>query len=477
MKSERTGLALLLIALVALPLPVALRFDHGHYITAAVLVGLLCALSLWSRTAGIIATLAYLTFMGDYRRYASFFQGYPFSDPLLLVAPIAAFFLSALVFVDGRARGTSLVSALIGMFSLLMVAEIFNPEQGGIEVGVAGALFYFVPMLWFWIGRSYGQPAVVNQVLTRLIIPAAVCTAVLGTYQAFYGLLPFEAAWVKAVDFGALYVSTSVRPLGFFTSPAEHVRFLLIACVIVVAYWLRNRSRVVILLPLLFAALFLGSSRGPVVLLAGTSVVLWAVLARSTMMWVPRGVLAALITAGVLGAGLAALSQAHVDSRVEALVTHQVEGLLNPTDTEKSTAVGHVTLASQGLMKGIMSPAGKGLGSTTIAATKYGEGVYSAEVDLANMFYSLGVLGGLLYFSVIVATLAAAISLWKTRREVVQLAMLGIVLCTVASWLLGGEYAVDALVWFTVGCIDRGGLDIAAEKAARRKHAYRLSHA
>jgi hypothetical protein len=136
-----------------------------------------------------------------------------------------------------------------------------------------------------------------------------------------------------------------------------------------------------------------------------------------------------------------------------------------------------VTLASQGLMKGIMSPAGKGLGSTTIAATKYGEGVYSAEVDLANMFYSLGVLGGLLYFSVIVATLAAAISLWKTRREVVQLAMLGIVLCTVASWLLGGEYAVDALVWFTVGCIDRGGLDIAAEKAARRKHAYRLSHA
>lgn len=477
--TSRTALAVGALALVAAPLPVALRFDHGHYLTAGVLATSLIALSLWSRPTGIVTTLAYLIFMGDYRRYAGFLQGYPSSDPLLLVGPIAVFFLSALVFVDGKAKRVSTLGALVVVFSLLMAAEVFNPEQGGVAVGFAGALFYFIPMLWFWIGRAYGTTALTEQLSRRLIIPAAVCTAVLGTYQAFYGLLPFEAAWAreKADAFGALFVSQGVRPFGFFTSPAEHVRFLLIASVITVAYWLRSRSLVIVILPLLFAAMFLGSSRGPVVMFTLTSVVLWAVMSRSSALWVPRAVLAAVIAGSALAAGLIGLQQAHLDSRIEALVTHQVEGLLNPADTEKSTAVGHVALATDGLMQGVTSPAGKGLGATTIGASKFGSGAYSAEVDLANMFYSLGILGGMLYLAVIVAAIVAAVSLWKTRRDAVALAMLGTVLCTLSAWLLGGEYAIDAIVWFMLGAIDRGTLDVAAERIARRKNAYRLSHA
>lgn len=473
------GISLLVFALVALPLPVVLRFDHGHYVTGAILVAFLIGLALWSRTSAILVTLAYLIVLGDYRRYAGFFEGYPVSDPLLLVAPIAAFFLAALVFVDGKTKGTSALGLLIAMFSMLMVAEVFNPEQGGIAVGLAGTLFYFVPMLWFWIGRAYGAPVLLERLLLRLIVPAAVCTALLGIYQSFYGLLPFEAAWARAVgeNYGAIYVSEYVRPLGFFTSSAEHVRFLMIASVVIVAYWLRNRTKLIILLPLLLVALFLGSARGPVVMFALTSVVLWAVLARSSAVWLPRAVLAGVFAVGVLGAALMGLQQAHFDSRIDTLVTHQVEGLLHPTNTEKSTAVGHLALATEGLLQGVASPAGKGLGATTIAANKYGAGVYSAEVDLANMFYSLGVLGGLLYLVVIVTTIAGAMSLWRQRRGAVQLAMLGIALCTMAAWLLGGEYAVAAIVWFSIGSGDRGALDVAAEKLARRKNAYRLSHA
>lgn len=476
---SRTVLAVATLALIAAPLPVVLRFDHGHYLTAAVLAAFLIALALWSRPAGIVTTLAYLVLMGDYRRYAGFLQGYPSSDPLLLVAPTAVFFLSALVFVDGRAKGASTLGALVAMFSLLMAAEVFNPEQGGIAVGFAGALFYFIPMLWFWIGRAYGTGALTQQVLRWLIIPAAICTALLGIYQAFYGLLPFEAAWArdKADAFSALFVSQSVRPFGFFTSPAEHVRFLLIGSVITVAYWLRGRSLVIVILPLLFAAMFLGSSRGPVVMFTLTTVTLWSVLSRSSALWVPRAVLAAAIAGSALAAGLIGLQQARLDSRIEALVTHQVEGLLNPTDTEKSTAVGHIALAGEGLMEGVTSPAGKGLGATTIGASKFGSGAYSAEVDLANMFYSLGILGGALYLAVIVAAIVAAVSLWRARRDAVALAMLGTGLCTLSAWLLGGEYAIDAILWFVLGAIDRGTLDVVAERQARRKHAYRLSHA
>ena len=474
------GIPLLFFVLLALPLPFVLPFDHGHYLTAAILIAYLMGLSLWSRSSAIVATLAYLICMGDYRRYAGFFEGYPFSDPLLLVAPVAAFFLAALVFVDGKARGASALGMLIAMFSLMMAAEIFNPEQGGVTVGFAGALFYLVPMLWFWVGRAYGVPHLVELVLRRLVIPAAVCTALLGIYQSFYGLLPFEAAWARAMDveaYNSLYLGTDVRPLGFFTSSAEHVRFLLVASVVIVAYWFSERSKMIIILPLLLVAMFLESSRGPIVMFALTGAALWAVLARSSAVWLPRAVLAGAIAAGAIGAGLLGLQQAHFSKRIDALVTHQVEGLLNPTDPEKSTAVGHVALAAQGLMEGLVLPAGKGLGATTIAAAKYGEGVYSAEVDLANMSYSLGVLGGLLYLVVIVTAITSAISMWQKRRGAVQLAGLGIGLSTLAAWLLGGEYAIAAIVWFVLGSVDRGTLDVAAEKLARQKHAYRLSHA
>jgi hypothetical protein len=361
-----------------------------------------------------------------------------------------------------------------------MGAEIFNPQQGGISVGIAGALFYFVPMIWFFVGRAYGEPELMEQLLRRLIIPAAVGAALLGIYQSFFGLLPFEAAWARAVEanYNALYVATSFRPLGFFTSAAEHVRFLLVASVVVLAYWLVTRSRVALVLPLLLVALFLGSSRGMVVMFVLTSVLLWAVLSRSSAVWVPRAVLAAVILGGGVGAGLVALQQAHFSDRIDALVTHQVEGLLNPTDTEKSTAVGHLALAAEGLVQGLASPAGKGLGATTIAGAKFGAKSYSAEVDLANMFFSLGVLGGCLYVAVIAVALISATSNWKLRRDAVQLAMLGITLSTLAAWLLGGEYAIAAIVWFVLGAVDRNTLDIAAERAAaRRKDAYRLSHA
>jgi hypothetical protein len=472
----------LVFALVALPLPYLLRFDHGHLFSAAALVLLLIGLALWSRPGALLATLTYLVFLGDYRRYAGYFEGYPKSDPLLLVGALSAFFLACLTVVDGRLKGISLLSGLLGIFSLLMLAEVFNPEQGGIAVGFAGALFYFVPMLWFWIGRGYGDAALVDRVLRWLVIPAAVATALLAIYQSFHGLLPFEDAWFHSlnaeVDYASLYLSQSVRAFGFFTSAAEHLRFILVASVTVLAYWLRGRSLSILLLPLLLGALFLGSSRGPVVMFAATAVVLWSVLARSVVVWIPRAAVAGVVVAGVLAVVLLGLQQAHLDSRIEALVTHQVEGLLNPTDTEKSTAVGHAALAAQGVMLGITSPAGKGLGATTIGAKKYGAGVYSAEVDLSNMFYSLGVLGGLLYITIMIVAVSSAVSVWKQRRSAVELAMLGIALCTLMSWLLGGEYSIAALVWFILGAVDRAGVEIAAQrKHARRNHAYRLSHA
>jgi len=40
---------------------------------------------------------------------------------------------------------------------LIYLIEVFNPLQGSLFVGLAGALFMFVPLLWFYFGQSVNE--------------------------------------------------------------------------------------------------------------------------------------------------------------------------------------------------------------------------------------------------------------------------------------------------------------------------------
>jgi len=163
--------SMLVLLLVALPLPYLLRFDHSHIVTAAVLAATLCALSLRSHEAGVAGTLGLLIMLGDYRRYVGYFEGYPASDALLLVAPASAFFLCCLSAVSrSRVSGSGSLQLTILLLAVLMMAQMFNPAQGDLTVGLGGALFYLVPLLWFWIGWVFGDRTAVDLVLRKLIV-------------------------------------------------------------------------------------------------------------------------------------------------------------------------------------------------------------------------------------------------------------------------------------------------------------------
>jgi hypothetical protein len=482
--TRNVGWSIAVLLLVALPLPYLLRFDHTHAATAAILTATLCALSARSAATGAAITLGFLAMQGDYRRYAGYFEGYPASDALLLVAPLSAFFLCCLTAVSGkRVSGSAGLSVTVLLLAALMAAQIFNPAQGGLVVGLGGALFYLVPLLWFWIGRVYGDRATIELVLRRVIVPVGVAAAALGLWQSLRGLLPFEAAWVEAtnayaVNYNAVFISQEVvRAFGFFNSSAEYTRFLLVASVVIVALWLTDRSKWIWLWPALPVALFLASSRGPMVLLLATIVVLWAVRARSTLVWLPRLLIAGFAGSALAVAGLLGLQATHLSDRVDVLVSHQVEGLLHPADEEKSTALGHLALTAEGVLGGFTSPAGRGLGATTLAAGKFGSGAFSAEMDFANIFYSLGFIGGVLYLTIVAWTLARAVAIWKRRRTGVELAMLGVLVCTLTAWMIGGEYSIAATVWFVIGAVDRSHAELAVARQRAFKDAYRARHA
>src|SRR4051794_3730654 len=102
---------------------------------------------------GVLACLAYLAGLGALRRWAEFHFGVVTNDPLLLVVP-AVVFVTALegqVWQTGPRRDLTR-SALAVLVAMLIQA--LNPLQGAISVGLAGLLFYVVPVLWFFIARK-----------------------------------------------------------------------------------------------------------------------------------------------------------------------------------------------------------------------------------------------------------------------------------------------------------------------------------
>lgn len=464
------------LTLIAVPLPYLLRADHGHYVTALLLTLTLVACSFYSQRGAIAAALIFLAVLGDYRRYVGYFEGYPLTDPLLLVAPAAAVVLLGHTLLRRRRAQRTALAWLVLTLMTLMVIEMFNPAQGGLQVGFAGALFYLAPLLWFWIARSFASREFAAQ-FTWLVIAVSTAAMLLGLYQTYVGLLPFEQNWVEQGGYQALYISDEViRAIGFFNSSAEYQRYLVIGAMSVFAMWLVNRSTVIVLLPIFLATIFLSAARGPVVMVLLAMAFVWAIAGRSAVTWLPRVALAAGIAAGCLTAVLLFLQTREFEGRVAPLVDRQVVGLLDPANQEKSTATGHVQMLTAGLLAGFTTPAGVGLGATTEAAHKYGSGSLSSEVDLSNLMISVGLIGGMLYVAIVASVLFKTVRWWRVERTPYALAIAGSLCGTLSGWLIGGEYAAAALVWFQIGLMDRLSADSAAARQ-ERANAPRPDHA
>jgi hypothetical protein len=467
----------IVLGLVAGPLPYLLRFDHEHNLTALLLASTLCALSFYSQRGTIAATMVFLAMLGDYRRYVGYFEGYTLSDPLLLVAPGVALLLLGQALLRGQVSSPTALSRLVLALMLLMSVEMLNPMQGGLQIGFAGALFYLTPLLWFWVARYFSSLEFAEIFAFRLVVGVGVAATLLGLFQTYFGLLPFEQQWVDQIGYQALHISDEVvRAIGFFSSSAEYQRYLVVAAVTVFAAWLADRSRLIVLLPLFLVAIFLSAARGPVVMVLLGMAVVWAIAARGATSWLPRLGIATGVAAGALIAMLGLLQSSSFGARVAPLVERQVGGLLDPGNQEKSTAAGHLQMIEEAFASGITTPAGLGLGATTVAAQKYGARNLNAEVDLANLMISVGVLGGALYLIIVVGVLAKALRWWRIERRSYCLGLIGILVGALGGWLMGGEYSVAALLWLQIGLMDRLARDDDLARQRSRAHALGTHH-
>lgn len=431
---------------------------HGHtrWLAVGLLAALLFAAGLRNARLAIVLTLTYTFFLGDIRRLVNWQVGWPALDPLLLVTPLVVGALALGVLL--REQRLSPLARVVLALMALMTLEIANPLQGGLRVGLGGALFYLVPLLWFWLGRRYANPAFVEQVAYRLVLPVAVLAALVGLLQTLVGFAPWEQAWIDMAqqNYAALGVGGIIRPFAFFTSAASYAVFLAIGSVVAAVGWWIGHRRATVWLVLLLPALFLASSRGYVVKLVVALLVVWALRRGGSLGGYLRFALGATLLVGAMAWGLPKLM--HTDDQsnaaVQALVAHQVEGLTNPLNPHTSTLQLHWYYLKQGLISGFTRPLGQGLGASTLAAQKFGGQGQSTEVDFGDMFVDLGFVGGLLYLALMARVLWQVWQRWRQRRERSALLVLGVLVVTGGAWLISGQYEISALVWLLIGATD-----------------------
>ena len=338
----------------------------------------------------------------------------------------------------------------------IMLIQVFNPRQGGLIVGVAGLMFQLVPLLWFWVGRAYGNRAFLQTLLFRIVFPLSILAMVFGLYQNFFGYLPYQLEWYHTAGYTALGSPESgLAPISFFASGTEHGIFLSLGVILCWSLALLNKNRLALLLTFIFiGALLLTGTRGPVakslMMMAG----LWAIMGRSMTTWILRGTLALAIA----GLGLFwTLSQAtgslnapsHIQNKLERQASEFVQAPTG-TSTGRVSTLNHLGMLLHGYQLGIQQPLGSGLGAGTKAAKKFGSHS-STETDLGDSLRSLGIPGGAVYHVLVFLLILGAFRTWQRDGGPLSMAILGFMGVTFFSWLGGGGYGVQPLLWFCLG--------------------------
>ncbi|MEL7169698.1 MAG: hypothetical protein AAGN64_10160, partial [Bacteroidota bacterium] len=155
-QSQWTALKPVLITLaVALFCGWAVATEQARLaIAGGMLFALIAAGSVTPRLM-IVVLLGILCFLGDFRRFITITFPNTGQDPILLVPPLVVGLMVASLVATKSLRFDSTLSKWVVALLILMTFQILNPAQGGMSVGIAGALFTIVPVCWFWLGQIY----------------------------------------------------------------------------------------------------------------------------------------------------------------------------------------------------------------------------------------------------------------------------------------------------------------------------------
>ena len=429
-----------------------------HIALMAVLIPILLTIAMLSPKSLLLLLTIWMAELGLIRRVLPGGQSSTFSgDPLLIIGPAILFFLIVVVGNRGAFRARGSLAKTVLAFNIWSIFEALNPAQGGITVGLGGLLFVLVPMMAFWIGRSLVDDVEALAII-KLIAWLGVLAAAYGTYQTFSHFPSWDAAWIESAGYTALNVGGGVvRAFGMSASAQEYAAFLGLSIIAWLAISLRSagfmRFVAIGAIGLESYALYYEAQR--TILFLSVFAVGVTVAARFKIR--PLGVavcgvlamFALVFFAGKFTSGGTAVCH---EGDQACVLSQRANTVANPTG-EGSSLSGHLAETRKGMASAFKRPLGYGVGAATLAAGKFNtqRAARGTEFDPGNAGTSLGIVGLLLYPTMVILAFRAAYRVAMRRRDLISLFCLGAMSVDLMQWMNGDLYSVTWLVWLFIG--------------------------
>jgi len=461
------------LAATGLGLTIAVLLSNGEMRAIVLLLLTILGLVCLSPKRGIYIILVFLPFMYFLRRQVLHFNEFSKTDPILLFPPLVtiAMFLGYMIFYTAdfyKYIRRSLLMKLLVALQVLYFLEIFNPLQGSLLVGVAGAMYFMIPMLWVFMGLLLDERGIRRIFMIVMVI--GTITAAYGMYQHSFGLSDVEKYEAESKNFVMIF-GAKVRVMSTFSSTGDFSFYASITAFLAFAHFWRARTNLTYFVPagLAASAMFWGSVRGTMFGLAFSIIMFLIVQGRNRPQILLRAIMACVVVGSIYGYlyTYTPIEIWEVSRSKDPFVVRSVSGLAHPTEESSFNArVENWTYVVKSSFTEY--PAGRGLGSTTLAARKFeGEAARTVDSMFFELMYGSSPLAALLFLLITLVVFRDLLTLTiKAAEPFTQRVMFGVL----AAFFLGsyfGQSLRDSVnspfAWLLIGWTVR---EIVARKEA-----------
>uniref|UniRef100_A0A7C4U6Y1 O-antigen ligase domain-containing protein n=1 Tax=candidate division WOR-3 bacterium TaxID=2052148 RepID=A0A7C4U6Y1_UNCW3 len=407
----------------------------------------------------IFALLIVAPFLGFLRRLMYLFGPYVRLDIFNILSDIFVLMFFLFIILVKRKEllknlKESLIVKLFSFLFLIMILQIFNPLQGSIIVGLGGAKFWIIPMLWFYFALLIDTEKKFQNILIIIMI-IGVISSIYGIKQAFWGFTKFELIWIRSKmeieKFGSIAVLSFIRPISIFPSPQEYANYLLIAFLIASGLFLK-KIRLSVYFFTMILIFFAAITEG----IRGIILMIFLGFLFQCFIYVKDKKLAFFIAFFFILMYILFISTISITSiyhvlpvNISRMYYHVLKGIFDPfaresTIWERIMEFGHIPLIS------IKYPLGLGLGTTSLAGWKFGGNIIGFEVPFFSFIATSSIIGGIIYFIIIVLSLKECYKNYNKTGSPLYVISFSIIL---TYFIVGGLtlYSTTPIYWFTLG--------------------------
>ena len=437
------------------------------------LVWLMTLPLLISLEASLVAMMVFEPLRGILRRLQYLFIDYSSQDPIHVLTPIVTLFALASLLRSQRLNilFASPLAGWVSLLALIYFAEIFNPLQGGVIVGLSGAMFTLVPLVWFYFGQFIKDEFITNTL--RLMIVVGLVTSLYGVYQLVFGYPAFEQYWISNTDFyNSINVGRIERAIATFSSAEEWGRYTELGAIAAFGFasvqkrlavrlgWFLAGAVLVafVLLTGQRSAVF-GLALGLMVLLVLSARSLTNAIARVSLVLLPLALLIVLVKPPEMDE----IWSNDETQSVSTVLSHTQRGVLKPADEdslqERLTNWKH--LATEVIP---YRPLGTGIGAGTLSEWRFNqnsEDLPPIDSSILLTAITCGIPGALLFIWIL--SRSTWLSIRAARRSSladkngINKKIIAAMMCAFAlNAMFGmtfGLYSVAPLAWLFIGWV------------------------